>query len=183
MPPRKGAVKIVNQSSMQIKSVTVLHKYSDVYKNQLNWNEVAPTQSTSEQYVDYNTGFLTTGLDWWLVTFTTDNAIYVSNPKNFRGIVDALEKSFDRIANVAAELSGPYKPAVLTSSVVAGLFINNESTAGFKEHMLTADDTAQTTEIIIKDNFVMKFHSKSGDSETVYTMAHAITPKNTAPAT
>lgn len=167
----RGAVIITNKSGIHIKSISVVHKYSDVYKNQLDWNQVEPWTSTTEQFVDYNVGFLTTGMDWWLVTFVDDHGItYISDPDNFRDVVDALEKDFDRISNAAAELSGnAFKPAVLVASAIAGLFINSESTVGFKEHMLTfGDDDTQPTEIIIYDNGNMTFHSRSGDSKTVY---------------
>ncbi|KAJ7908103.1 hypothetical protein B0H13DRAFT_2498866 [Mycena leptocephala] len=59
--------------------------------------------------VDYNTGFLTTGKDWWLITwFHPDmKRIWYSSPNNMRGFFDFADNLLpDAIAGAAGAVAG-----------------------------------------------------------------------------
>ncbi|KAL6900490.1 hypothetical protein GGI43DRAFT_383964 [Trichoderma evansii] len=61
---RTATVSIRNNTSKPIFAVSLLHKYSDVYKNRKEWAAIAAGDVTNETLkVEYNTGFFTTGRD------------------------------------------------------------------------------------------------------------------------
>ncbi|MGR9114673.1 MAG: hypothetical protein ACU85E_02825 [Gammaproteobacteria bacterium] len=177
---RKAKVLIENQTGQRILSVSVGHKYSNDYKNTFDWEgpiEIGKTTNAG-MVVDYHTGALTTGRDWWVVSWVTeDGKTYVTNPKNLRGIIDFLEGIGSKIsaplASLATALSLAPEPviskvtgaAVAVTSVVVGGFCNAESTNGFKQHILRKNDQDAPTKIILKQDTVV-FHSKSGESIT-----------------
>ncbi len=166
---RIGEVKIVNQSSLNLASVSVIHKYSDNYKNQLDWTNVPAGGSTDTKNVDYHTGFLTTGTDWWLITFCdTQGKLYVSDPTNFTGLIDFITGGIKTIA----ELLDNVDQRAAVAAKVASLFMNDEKVSGFKEHMLRSEDEERPTEIIIKNQGDITLDSKSGKSNTVYRTAN-----------
>jgi hypothetical protein len=93
---RHGNVVVENKTGKVIEFVTVAHKYSDNYKQAKTWGNLPNGQTVKEPLVvEYNTGFGTTGRDWWVVTwkFRGENAIQLTTPNNFRGLVDALERA------------------------------------------------------------------------------------------
>ena len=71
MSSKKAFVRILNKTGAPMINVKIVHKYSDLYKNDKTWIDEVPnneyTQGPLE--VDYNTGFLTFGKDWWLVAW------------------------------------------------------------------------------------------------------------------
>ncbi len=79
--------------------------------------------------------------------------LYYTSPDNFRAEIDALEK-------IASEL-GSNSVKVVTHRV-----FNSEGTAGFKQHMLEADDDGRTVEIVIKEDNHVEIRSPSGTSST-----------------
>lgn len=177
---RNAKVMVENQTGQGILSVSIAHKYSDDYKNNHNWEgpiqNGAPTNP--DMIVDYTTGFGTTGRDWWVVTWITeDGAIHITDPKNFRGLIDMIEKVASSAAisasSLAISLAAAPEPAItkataaavaVTGLVVKGL-TNSESTKGFKQHILRSEDEDVPTKIIIKSDSVI-FNSQSGDSTT-----------------
>lgn len=177
---RKAKVAIENQTGQRLLSVSVGHKYSNDFKNTYDWEgpiEIGKT-TNADMVVDYNTGFLTTGRDWWVVSWVTeDGKTHVTNPKNLRGIIDFLEGIGSKIAaplaSLATALSLAPEPviskatgaAVAVTSVVVGGFCNSESTNGFKQHILRSEDQDAPVKIILKRDKTV-FHSKSGQSET-----------------
>lgn len=197
---RRARVQIVNRSGRNIQpgSIFIAHKYSDVYKNQLKFskglrNGEKDNGGGGSQIVDYNTGFLTTGKDWWYVTwvFEDNKAIYQTNPNNFRCYIDEIEKfGPDAISAAAAAVAGAAScgfppvagcaasPAAATGAAVAAGYIsrsllNNEATCGFKQYFLTSDDDKDSSPntyltITIKSNGQLTFSSPSGSAETVY---------------
>lgn len=67
-------VMVENHTGQRIfaDSITIVHKYSDVYSNTVKFPVGAPLLSnddtmTSRDTVQWNTGFGTTGVDWWQV--------------------------------------------------------------------------------------------------------------------
>lgn len=173
---RTGYIKVKNASSMNIKYITINHKYSDVYKELLSWPEnLAPGAEVPQgQAVKYNTGFLTTGVDWWVIMFADEKGnVYYSDPNNFRGIIDFFEKALTVASGVIggialADPEPATKAAGLAISGAANILFNSESTSGFKRHMLTDEDENKDTYFIIKDNGEITITSPSGTSETVY---------------
>ena len=91
---QKAKVCVENKTGKALREVGVVHKYSDDYTNKKNWQNIAPGEKTSPSLkVEYHTGFLTTGRDWWVVTwqYEGDNKLYFTDPQNMRGFLDKLE--------------------------------------------------------------------------------------------
>jgi len=204
---RTANVIVKNQTGGDLLTVHVCHKYSDNYKHQKDFAGILQNgQSTNETMrVEYNTGFGTTGRDWWYVAFTmADGSFYMSNPGNCREFIDGFEKVGKGALNVIGGLCavqtpaigmqayqassagysmlgsayGAYAGAVGVASaiglVVANCMMNTESTAGFKQHILRAEDAGKNTEIIITKEQI-KFESRSGTSTTGARRAHRST--------
>lgn len=166
MSHKTAKVKIVNNTKKAIESVHVVHKYSNDFKNKKDWLKI-PAGGTTPEFlsVDYTTGFLTLGKDWWFVTwvYEDDDNTYFTDPKNLRGFIDGAEKiSTIAIKTIAAGAAGGTVAAI----AVTELLFNSEGTAGFKQHILRDDDSGKVTTITIKDDNNVLFHSESGDSET-----------------
>ncbi len=68
MPTKRTAyVRIRNETSEPLIAVGVKHKYSDNYKNDGAFAVVRPGELSADRMeVHYNTGFLTTGVDWYV---------------------------------------------------------------------------------------------------------------------
>ncbi|KAJ7907474.1 hypothetical protein B0H13DRAFT_2233439 [Mycena leptocephala] len=136
--------------------ISLVHKYSNVYKD----------EKQDPLAVDYNTGFLTTGKDWWLITwFHPDmKRIWYSSPNNMRGFFDFADNLLpDAIAGAAGALHrsrSDRRGALITSSL-----FNSGTTDGFKQHMLEKEDEGQLMEIVIHRDSV-EFKSRSGTSST-----------------
>ena len=182
---RTAKVAIRNNTTEPIAAVGVVHKYSDDYKHEGTWDVIDPGETTgSTMQVEYNTGFLTTGRDWWFVTwFNLDiTKRFYSDPANVRGMIDAVEGASPdlaakaaktRAAAVAADLA---PGAVLAAKTVAkelskcniGPVMNSEGTDGFKQHILREEDAGAVTEIVINGDGTIVFKSNSGESETIY---------------
>lgn len=90
---QKAEVQIVNKTGHDWLSVSLAHKYSNKYKNKAEWKNVPMGKSTSTALVDFNTGIVETGLDWWLVSWVTDEGtVYMTDPHNFGEVRDFVEK-------------------------------------------------------------------------------------------
>lgn len=192
-------VKVVNQTGKPIAFVNVVHKYDD-FKDNLIWSGILNSGTeTSTKIVRFDTGGL--NKDWWLITWVHTNAdrVYLSNPNNFRGAIDKLEK----IAKIGIPITGAIAAtsvgvacavatagvcgpaAVIESAVaitgaaaavatlVAAESLNDNSTKGFKQHNLSSEDEGELTVIYLLKNNQIRFESPSGDSETVYTSERA----------
>ncbi|HCN47047.1 MAG TPA: hypothetical protein DIT18_16490 [Pseudomonas sp.] len=190
---RKSAtVSILNKSSKNILAVGISHKYSDVYKNSDTFTDIKTEQkSSTSMNVDYNIGTFTSGKDWWLVTWVTDDGKgHITSPNNFRDIIDKLEGISGQVigplvtltaAGAAIATGGAATPAAIAAAtlfatVVINVMTNNESTAGFKQHILREEDSGENI-IEIHDEKVV-FKSRSGDSETVLTLITVKKNKN-----
>ena len=166
---RKAKVSIFNKTDKEIVFARVVHKYSNKRRDDLIWQ--APRTSikpgkgkfadkAGQRYARYITGALTTGKDWWFVTwiYKGDDKIYYSNPNNFRGAIDVLEKvthiaaplAVDAAAAAAAAgctvaTGGGCAPVALVgtagaiygSGKLADALFNGESTKGYFEHSLS----------------------------------------------
>lgn len=175
---RKAEVEIVNQTEQKILSVSVVHKYSDNYVNEHTWGIVEPNGSSSPPLtVDYHTGALTTGRDWWLVSWLEeDGNAYMTSPQNFRELFDAIEsglvKAKDLIKNLGESLRNKPDDKAQAAGIAMQIInkivqplLNNSKTAGFKQHILRAEDADKTTQILLFNEKV-RFKSNSGESET-----------------
>ncbi|MBS0639510.1 MAG: hypothetical protein U1E70_28175 [Acetobacteraceae bacterium] len=184
MTHRRAPVRVVNNTGKTLLSVTVSHKYSDNYKNEHTWTNVQNGQTTDEAlFVDYNTGFLTTGRDWWFVSAIDDKGVtYITDPPNGRAFLDVMEKCGNTvlgpIAAAAAKMAlGSPEPvtklisgAVAATTGISTLLLNKEGTTGFKQHILRSDDQSGPNLIILK-NYTKdgcEFRSHSGSSSTVW---------------
>lgn len=160
--------------------MSLVHKYSDDYKNRKQWPVIKPGETAAEALtVEYRTGFGTTGRDWWLITwYNADMTVwYYSAPNNFRGIIDGLESitpdAVEAAATAAADVitaesSGIAQAAAATLVIAAKKttekLVNAESTEGFKQHILRSEDADKVTTIIIGND--ISFNSHSGVSKT-----------------
>lgn len=181
MPTNRTALATVHNSTDQpMFAVSLVHKYSDDYKNRKEWPVISPGETAADALtVEYRTGFGTTGRDWWLITwYNADMTVqYYSAPNNFRGIIDGLES----IAPDAVEVAATAAAAVITAesggtaqAAAAVLvkaakettekLVNAESTEGFKQHILRSEDAGKVTTITIGNG--VSFNSKSGVSNT-----------------
>ena len=182
---RTALVKIRNNTPDTISGASISHKYSDVYKDQGDFVAIAPgTTSLKTMTVQYNTGAFTTGRDWWMVTYHRAQAgserpnelkMWYSDPTNFRSIIDFLEKAAPTLIKTAinaAKGSNPQlipaaKAAQIVSKVMCKLMFNDESTAGFKQHILRLEDEGKVTTLVINADNTITFKSKSGNSDTI----------------
>jgi len=193
MPTKNTAkVKVTNHATAFILSVTIGHKYSDVYKNTHTFENIADGSSTADSFtVEFNTGLTTTGRDWWIVNWIQrreENGEVIleachTDPTNFRGVIDFSEywsKVGLDYAKIAALKAGVVAAPVSGASSVAagiaaaatlhltGMSMNSESTDGYKQHILRESDVRDGVEILIANNGRVLFKSASGESETTY---------------
>lgn len=183
MTKRSAQVSVRNDTDTPLIGVSVVHKYSDNYKEDYQWGIIPPGEIPGDHLtVEYNTGAFTTGRDWWVITWFSEDlqTLYYSDPNNFRDIIDALENlAPDTIAAVAGAIAGlggswtgpgavaaAAGAAALAKGTTTALF-NSESTDGFKQHILREEDEDALTEIVINADRTITFRSNSGNSDTV----------------
>ncbi|PFH59412.1 hypothetical protein XA68_12414 [Ophiocordyceps unilateralis] len=183
---RTAKVTIQNNSPDRIKSVSLVHKYSNVYKHRAEWPVIERFKSPdegNETTVEYNTGPFTTGRDWWLLSFYSDDmkTQFVTDPNNFRGFVDSLEgigqlttvSVAGATAGMVGALAGPVTSvaastaAVVVAKETTDALFNEETTVGFKQHILRADDEGKMTVIVINPDYTVTFYSTGSPSRTV----------------
>jgi hypothetical protein len=185
---RTANVVVQNATGYNLEFVTVAHKYSSDYKETQTWGNLPNGQITpSPLSVRYNTGAFTTGRDWWSVAFRVKGSrtVYVTNPNNFRSLIDRAETLGTPLLNAAGQIggnaAGKYiagEPGGTIGGKIGGqagqalgnALFNAESTVGFKAHTLRGEDEASSrgqTVIRIERNQV-KFISPSGTSTTVF---------------
>jgi len=184
MSHQTAKVTIRNSTGKALRSVHALHKYSDDYSNKQDWGKLAPGETASPNLtVDYTTGALTTGRDWWVVCweYDGDNKVYFTDQENLRGFMDVLEKSGGVVikAALAAAAAGVAAAGTAGAGAVAGaaggaaagavitdMLLNSESTSGFKQHILRSEDAGKLTTIAIHPDNTVAFISHSGTSKT-----------------
>lgn len=182
---RTAQVSVENNTNDDLLSVSLIHKYSDDYNNDKPYS-IIPSHQSGDGYltVEYNTGPLTTGRDWWLLTWYSQDLKrqYYTHPNNFRGVFDALDKVAPSIIQAAVgsavalvtSESGPVAAgaaavAVALAKETTDQIFNSESTDGFKQHILRKEDQNAVTRIVINEDGTVDFYSRSGTSTTVYT--------------
>lgn len=171
---QKAKFVVVNETGETIHSVMVVHKYSDVYSNSFTIaTNIAIGAVSQTNDVTYNTGVLTTGQDWWQLSWVTWNGTdtngaekYLTTPENFRNIVDEGEQvallqfgngtnnpAFGAVVtNVVSDLEGASAIVKLATDFykpVVSAILNNESTKGFKKHVLRLSDANKVLTITI----------------------------------
>ncbi|USP81360.1 hypothetical protein yc1106_08634 [Curvularia clavata] len=182
---REAYITIHNNTPDIITSASVSHKYSDNYKNQAEWENLRPGfKSHVIRRVEYNTGPLTLGRDWWFVTYHRKQAgserpnqllMWYSDPTNFRNIIDFLEDKAPLLIKTAIKAAKGSNPALLpaakaaqiVSKAMCEVLFNTEKTDGFKQHILREEDVGEITTIVINADNTITFKSPSGNSETV----------------
>jgi hypothetical protein len=145
---RRANVCVVNQTGLKVDWVRVIHKYSDSYRNEKEWKDIEDGSRTDSFTVDYNTGPLTTGRDWWAVSWRSGSLHCESDPHNLRSELDAIEKRLQKLDPTDA--------------------LNKEPTQGFKAHILRAEDEGKLTRIILCAGDRIEIVSESGTSTTKY---------------
>lgn len=150
---RRAFVSVRNNGQRPLLEVSVLHKYSSLYKNNHTWPAIEPGELAEDRLeVEYHAGLSTIGVDWWAITWVDpeQQTSYVSKPLNFRKIVDYIEKFAPRtLATVATTAAGiatiEAGPAATVAAAVAAsaasqqiseFLFSMESTEGFKQHVL-----------------------------------------------
>lgn len=184
---RTAKIKVCNQTNDRMMGISLQHKYSNEFRHQKQWESLGVGETTTDVLeVQYNTGFLTTGTDWWFISwFSSDGSkLLYSNPNNFRDVIDKIEKMAPSAVTAAAgtiavtvggglgAATGAESIVILAENVTQSLF-NSESTKGFKMHTLRGEDENQVTTITIRGDRTILFSSPSGKSETVYTSKNA----------
>ncbi|KAI0081036.1 hypothetical protein K474DRAFT_1657232 [Panus rudis PR-1116 ss-1] len=182
MPTKRRAwVKVRNETGKPMLGISLIHKYSNVYKEEKQYETLDVGATTNDPLgVDYNTGFLTTGRDWWFISWFHPDMKYIwfGSPNNMRGFFDFADNLLpEAIAGAAGGVAGLGTSATGPGAAVAGAaaagaaklvtsaLFNSESTEGFKQHILTEEDEGELMEIIVHLSEV-EFRSKSGTSTT-----------------
>ncbi len=183
---RQAKASIDNQTGKTIVHATLLHKYSDDYKNSRTWVNLPSGRNTSASplSVQYRTGVFTTGKDWWRVQWkVADGKICYTDPNNFRGVFDALDQAAMSVANLFADRLGTEvagqvgaiggevtgKAAKDAANGISKSLFNGEATVGFKQHILRSEDDKKMVTISLFANNTARISSPSGISNTVYT--------------
>jgi hypothetical protein len=167
MTYQTAQVVIKNNTQKPLKSVNAAHKYSTNYKNKGDWGPEsssptpAPGEISSPMLVEYNTGFLTTGEDWWLVTwqYEGDLQLYFTNPNNGMDIWQYISSPISSVIDSVLDDAGLSAGKVIIDSI-----INSEDVSGFHEHLLTEVDAEQQTTIVIHADNTVEWQSPSGTS-------------------
>ncbi|EPQ59861.1 hypothetical protein GLOTRDRAFT_5821, partial [Gloeophyllum trabeum ATCC 11539] len=161
-------VNVRNNTGKPMVGISLVHKYSNVYKEDKQWGRLEHGATTPEPLgVDYNTGFLTTGRDWWVVTWFQEDMKYIwfSASINMRGFFDfadnLLPEAIAGATGPGAVLAGA--GAAAAAKLVTSNVFNAEGTEGFKQHMLEEEDEGDLMEIVVNLSTV-EFKSKSGTS-------------------
>ncbi|GEM77551.1 hypothetical protein [Vibrio sagamiensis] len=165
MTKRTAKAQIVNETGRAIKVATLNHKYSDNYKNHKTFGSIPDGEASDFLSVEYNTGFGTTGRDWWLATWQYDEKeVFFTNPNNFRAAFDWAEGQVNSLFASVKDIPDELTPAVN----IASKAFNSESTKGFKQHILRSEDSGKVVKITLKKDGKVVITSPSGKSETVY---------------
>lgn len=155
---RKAEVRLRNESSRNFVAVGVAHKYSNLFRHEMEWSAVAANTSAQETFtVEFNTGFLTTGRDWWYVVAVTDtDEIYQINPRQDdlgKGanvlFLDSFELIYDDIRHAMART------------------LKSEKMGDFKQFFLEEIDETHGITIIIRDDEVV-FEGKTSSASTPF---------------
>lgn len=183
---RAANVNVFNYTPKVIEWVSVAHKYSNNYKDHGAWGQLMPNTGTINPMRAYfNTGFGTTGQDWWVVSwkYAGDSRTCFTNPNNFRIVIEELERGALKQVRPLGEKAGAYlvslihaglaKPGALiggeAAQALGNALLNTESTVGFKKHVLRESDTRSFGVYMdIYDNGKLRINSPSGASWTVY---------------
>jgi len=165
-------VHVQNLTGLEIESVSVVHKYSNVFIDKHDWGRVDNGKMTRRPMkIRYNTGAFTTGQDWWLVTwkYKDNNSLRYTSPNNFRGLIDTVERMhilpFEAVKASLSKAPALQRLAHTPTAKLAGGLMNTGSTKGFKKHLLRASDQANGVIITLSQNSVA-FDSASGHSST-----------------
>jgi len=174
---RQAQVRLCNETGAPIKAVSLVHKYSDNFVNHHVWPDLARGATSDGFSVDYNTGALTTGRDWWLVAWVSADGrtLSYSNPHNLRDLIDIFEGMAPAIATaigaVVTSESGAWGGPV--RAAITAPFVNNAKTSGFKQHILREEDHLTHIHLGTKE---LRFVSPSGTSTTG--IAHVPVPRD-----
>ncbi|VUC27869.1 unnamed protein product [Clonostachys rosea] len=176
---RTAQAVVENQTGETIYGVGLVHKYSDEYVNNGDWPELAHGETSGAPItVNYHTGDLTTGRDWWLVTWLGDDgkSVAYTDPNNGRCWIDQLEQAATKIipkiaaAIAKAQLKVPGANK-LVKTITKGLLkplLNKGETCGYKQHILRDEDRNSRVTIVLKKGGDVVIKSPSGTSETVW---------------
>ncbi|MDO4270292.1 MAG: hypothetical protein Q4C72_05110 [Eubacteriales bacterium] len=179
----KAKVVVVNQTGQTVLSTAVAHKYSNVFKDNLQWENLAEGAGTQPQEARYQTGLTALGADWWLVSWVTmDGRTHYTAPNNLTWLLDFLTPHFQEIATSVSMLFNtlammrtkliqtPTALAISTAAnitkLIASNVLNDEKVEGFKEYMLRAEDAGQTLTITLCGDGTVTFQSPSGKEST-----------------
>ena len=160
---RTTDVRIQNLTGLEIEFISVVHKYSDVFKDRGDWGRLNNGSMTKKPMkIRYNTGAFTTGQNWWFVAwkYKGNDSIQYTSPNNFRNFVDFVEQ----LALVPFDFTKAFignNPA----SAIGDALLNDESTVGFKKHLLRESDQKNGVIISLTVGSV-KFDSATGHSST-----------------
>ena len=145
-----------------------MNKESFVFKN------IPPNCGRSGEFiVEYNTGFLTTGQDWFFLAFQCNGSAggphFIIKPNGITDALDCLAKLGSQFGSaiagaIAAIIAGPEAagPASAAAATAIAFLLNNESVAGFRAHILRDCDANGLTVIHIQNDGRVWFESRSG---------------------
>lgn len=182
---RSACVRVTNNSPEALAQLHVLHRYSSDHSTLARWSQLAPgaTTGSDELKVNYKTGLLTTGVDWWALVWSSPDggAVYITDPNNFRWLLEHYPPSYSRAAiGVSAACGADGGRAGGFAATTSGLdialnavnlLLHRRSTIGYKRHILTDEDASDESgvcvEIEVTTARAVVFRPISGQSSTV----------------
>lgn len=165
---RQARARIINRTGRKIETLILSHKYSDNYKNSKEFHDIDHNSYTNVYLtVDYHTGFMCNGKDWWWLSWLDSNGyVHTIDPKNGRCIIDEIER-FVRVIGNTVSIGNP--SAYIMNQILQRV-TNDGSTCGFKQHILESDDDGEYVDITLYSytNNGVELKSPSGKSTTDY---------------
>jgi hypothetical protein len=164
---RNARARIINRTGVKIEFLTLAHTYSDNYKNAKIFSNIEPN-SISNGYliVDYHTGFMCYGTDWWWLTWTdSNNQVHTIDLKDDRCPNDGENPA----SQVSSKISTRDAELYIDKNEQHGA--SSQSTCGYKSYMLESEDDGKYVNIYLhpySENGI-EFETPSGKSTTDYT--------------
>lgn len=174
---RQAKARLINNTGRDIVVASIVHKYSNQYRNQKTFSSIRQGNSTEEHLLaEYNTGAFATGRDWWLIAWQYDsNALFYTSANTLGDILDfvAPEIKSNELVNASRQPLA-YQPLSCTlPSLLAKSLLKSNQTPGFKPHSLKAEDHNQFIDIVLDEAGQACIRSVSATSEIKYTSKKA----------
>lgn len=168
---RSAKARIINRTGAKIETLNLAHKYSSIYRNAKLFSNIDPNASTNTYLtVQYHTGFLCYGSDWWWITWTdSNNQLHIIEPKN-------SERSSDNEVPLTHVNNKISKRDTQSNPIVNPTHGNSKdsSTCGYHSYMLESKDDGEYVNIILHPyrQKGIEIQTPSGSTTVDYTSSY-----------